>query len=77
MQETNFNDSKQANDKLYHKQLWSYLQDIGISLELLGIVQDMYTGDEYELVDGPTGAMRPVTGLKQGCRHAGVAYDVC
>ena len=38
MQETNFNGFKQAYDKLYRQQLWSHLQGIGISLELLGIV---------------------------------------
>jgi hypothetical protein len=66
---TAFIDFKQAYDKVNRGRLWSHLSGAGLPTQLLDIVRDMYTGDKYELIDGPkrSGPMCPANGLKQGC----------
>jgi hypothetical protein len=50
--------------------LWHHLQHvIGVPPQLLTVIQNMYSGDAYRLVDDltSTAPVSPSNGVKQGC----------
>ena len=66
---TAFIDFSQAYDTIDRTKLWEHLKGVHMPNSLLQIVQSMYAGDTYELVDGDkrTGHISPVRGVRQGC----------
>jgi hypothetical protein len=64
-----FIDFTQAYDRVDRSKLWAHLELNGMPAALMRVVRDMYSGDQYELVDGTkrSGLVQPVRGVKQGC----------
>jgi hypothetical protein len=68
-----FIDCKAAYDHVDREALWHHLQHvIGVLPQLLTVIQNMYSGDAYRLVDGltSTAPISPSKGVKQGYRLA-------
>jgi hypothetical protein len=65
-----FIDFKAAYDHVDREALRHHLQHVnGVPPQLLTVIQNMYSGDAYHLVDGLTSAapISPCKGVKQGC----------
>jgi hypothetical protein len=65
-----FIDFKAAYDHVDREALWHHLQHvISVPPQLLTVIQNMYSGDAYRLVDGLTISVPicPSKGVKQGC----------
>jgi hypothetical protein len=68
---------KAAYDYVDREALWHHLQHvIGVPPQLLTVIQNMYSGDAYRLVDGFTSTLSIChsKGVKQGCPLSPICF---
>ena len=75
---TAFLDLLAAYDSIPREKLWRHLQKIKTPQYLRDIIQTMYTGCLYLLIDGDkiSGEVAPNKGLKQGCPLSPLLYSL-
>jgi hypothetical protein len=72
-----FIDFEGAYDHVDREALWHHLQHvIGVPPQPLTVIQNMYSGDAYRLVDGltSTAPISPSKGVKQGCSLSPILF---